>query len=73
VSEFQYFRLFAAMGAIGVQPGDEVIVSPIQCQLVAMLQWLGEWSLVPFADIDPILLVWIQALKQDNRSDKASL
>ena len=45
--------LFAAMGAIGIQPGDEVIVSPysMSASAIAPLVYGG----IPvFADIDPI-------------------
>lgn len=45
--------LFAAMGAIGIQPGDEVIVSPysMSASAIAPLVYGG----IPiFADIDPV-------------------
>jgi dTDP-4-amino-4,6-dideoxygalactose transaminase len=47
--------LFSAMGAIGIQPGDEVIVSPysMSASAIAPLVYGG----IPvFADIDPVTL-----------------
>ena len=45
--------LVAAVGAIGLEPGDEVIVSPWTMRATAMA--ILHWNAIPvFADIDPI-------------------
>ena len=45
--------LIAAVGAIGVHPGDEIIVSP--WTMVASATAILHWNCIPvFADIDPI-------------------
>ena len=44
--------LVAAMGAIGLEPGDEVIVTP--WTMVATATAILHWNAIPvFADIDP--------------------
>lgn len=45
--------LVAAMGAIGLQPGDEVVVTP--WTMVATATAILHWNAIPvFADIDPL-------------------
>lgn len=47
--------LFASMGAIGIQPGDEVIVSPYSMSASALAPLI--YGGIPvFADIDPVTL-----------------
>ena len=44
--------LIAAIGAIGVEPGDEIIVTP--WTMVATATAILHWNAIPvFADIDP--------------------
>ena len=45
--------LIAAIGAIGIEPGDEIITSP--WTMVATATAIIHWNAIPvFADIDPI-------------------